>query len=182
MQGPAALSVLTAAPKPGKPPPYEDELDMDGGVILYHYRAGRVDQAGQSRLTRRARAAESSHLLQGRGSRPVCGRCAGARPGERSLGEACLARSRRPSRRHAARRSRVNYGRSAVCPARGPRASASATLPSRRPPGVSTDVCRIALREKQLVQAAHIVSDASPEGVNHRGQRARSVRHPSPGV
>lgn len=57
MQGAAALSVLTAAPKPGQPPPYEDELDEEAGVILYHYRAGSVDQADN-------RALAAAHELQ----------------------------------------------------------------------------------------------------------------------
>lgn len=42
--GPAALSLLTAAQKPGHPAPYPDEIDPAGGIIHYHYRAGSIDQ------------------------------------------------------------------------------------------------------------------------------------------
>jgi putative restriction endonuclease len=44
MSGPAALTVTTAPPKAGKAAPYDDEMDAEGGAILYRYRAGSVDQ------------------------------------------------------------------------------------------------------------------------------------------
>jgi putative restriction endonuclease len=44
MRGPAALALMTAAPVPGKAPPYDDQLDVEGRSIVYHYRAGPVDQ------------------------------------------------------------------------------------------------------------------------------------------
>lgn len=44
MRGPAALTLTTAAPKPGKRRPYDDEIDADERTILYHYRAGPIDQ------------------------------------------------------------------------------------------------------------------------------------------
>jgi putative restriction endonuclease len=44
MTGPAALTINTAARVPGKPVPYEDSLDIEGGAILYHYRDGPIDQ------------------------------------------------------------------------------------------------------------------------------------------
>ncbi|MBA3300908.1 MAG: HNH endonuclease [Thermoleophilaceae bacterium] len=49
-KGPAALSVLTAAPKPGKPRPYEDSYDPDTGLLTYHYRSGSIDQADNRAL------------------------------------------------------------------------------------------------------------------------------------
>ena len=57
MEGAAALTLMTAAEKPGKPRPYEDEIDLDGGAILYHYRAGALDQPDN-------RALEAAHELQ----------------------------------------------------------------------------------------------------------------------
>jgi hypothetical protein len=57
MQGAAALTLMTAAERPGKPRPYEDEIDLDGGAILYHYRAGTLDQPDN-------RALEAAHELQ----------------------------------------------------------------------------------------------------------------------
>jgi putative restriction endonuclease len=44
MRGPAALTLMTAAPVPGKPRPYDDELDTENRAIVYHYRAGSIDQ------------------------------------------------------------------------------------------------------------------------------------------
>ena len=44
MRGPAALTLTTAAAVPGKPRPYEDEVDADERIFLYHYRAGPIDQ------------------------------------------------------------------------------------------------------------------------------------------
>jgi putative restriction endonuclease len=44
MKGAAALTLMTAAPVPGKPAPYDDQLDADSRSIVYHYRAGAIDQ------------------------------------------------------------------------------------------------------------------------------------------
>lgn len=43
-RGPAALTVTTAPIVAGKPRAYEDELDSESRTILYHYRAGDIDQ------------------------------------------------------------------------------------------------------------------------------------------
>jgi putative restriction endonuclease len=56
-RGPAALTLMTAPPKPGRPAPYDDVLDLDSGSILYHYRAGSADQADN-------RALRAAHELQ----------------------------------------------------------------------------------------------------------------------
>jgi putative restriction endonuclease len=44
MRGPAALTLTTAARVPGKRAAYEDELDIENRAIVYHYRAGSIDQ------------------------------------------------------------------------------------------------------------------------------------------
>ena len=44
MQGPAALTLTTAPPVPGKPRPYDDQIDEASRSIVYHYRAGAIDQ------------------------------------------------------------------------------------------------------------------------------------------
>lgn len=44
MRGPAALTLMTAARVPGKRPAYDDELDVENRAIVYHYRAGSIDQ------------------------------------------------------------------------------------------------------------------------------------------
>jgi len=66
--GPAALSLMTAAPKPGKLVLYDDVLDIEGGVILYHYRAGSADQP-DNRALRAAHAAQTP-LIYFRGISP----------------------------------------------------------------------------------------------------------------
>jgi putative restriction endonuclease len=57
MRGPAALTLTTAARVPGKRAPYEDELDIDNRAIVYHYRAGSIDQPDN-------RALRAAHDLQ----------------------------------------------------------------------------------------------------------------------
>jgi putative restriction endonuclease len=49
-RGPAALSLLTAAPKSGRPRPYDDIVDLDARSITYHYRSGSIDQADNRAL------------------------------------------------------------------------------------------------------------------------------------
>src|SRR4051812_7161593 len=44
MRGPAALTLTTAARVSGKRPVYDDELDAESGAVVYHYRAGDIDQ------------------------------------------------------------------------------------------------------------------------------------------
>lgn len=50
MRGAAALTLVTAARVPGKRPAYDDELDLEGRAIVYHYRAGPIDQADNRAL------------------------------------------------------------------------------------------------------------------------------------
>jgi putative restriction endonuclease len=44
MRGPAALALVTAPRVRGKQPAYYDEIDINNRAIVYHYRAGPVDQ------------------------------------------------------------------------------------------------------------------------------------------
>jgi putative restriction endonuclease len=57
MRGPAALTVTTAARVPGKRAAYEDELDIENRAIIYHYRAGSIDQPDN-------RALRAAHQMQ----------------------------------------------------------------------------------------------------------------------
>jgi putative restriction endonuclease len=66
-RGPAALSLLTAAPKPGRPAPYDDVFD-DEGNVLYHYRAGAIDQPDNRAL--RAAHEYQAPLIYFRGIAP----------------------------------------------------------------------------------------------------------------
>jgi putative restriction endonuclease len=165
MQSAAALSVLTAFPKPGRPAPYEDELDEDAGVILYHYRAGSVDQADNRAL---AAAYElQSPLIYFKGMAPgqyLVVAPVFVRENDRSQRVVLLEVgipladtqpggpvSTPDARRYALRevRVRLHQQRFRVDVLRAYRHRCA--------------VC--ALREKQLVQAAHIVADPSAEGI-----------------
>lgn len=66
--GPAALTLLTAAHKPGQPAPYDDDIDPQTGTILYHYRAGSIDQPDNRAL--RAAFAEQVPLIYFMGVAP----------------------------------------------------------------------------------------------------------------
>jgi putative restriction endonuclease len=66
--GPAALTLLTAARAPGQPAPYDDDIDPAGGTILYHYRAGSIDQSDNRAL--RAAFAEQVPLIYFMGVAP----------------------------------------------------------------------------------------------------------------
>jgi putative restriction endonuclease len=50
MRGPAALTLMTAPPRPGREPPYEDQVDIASRAILYHYRAGSENLADNRAL------------------------------------------------------------------------------------------------------------------------------------
>lgn len=43
ISGPAALSLVTAAPRAGRPPPYEDDFDETTGRLTYRFRDPRTD-------------------------------------------------------------------------------------------------------------------------------------------
>lgn len=165
LRGPAALTLMTAAEKPGRPRPYEDEIDLDGGAILYHYRAGTLDQPDN-------RALEAAHDLQS----PLI-YFKGMAPGQYVVIAPVFVRINDPAsrlvlldkgldgidtqpggpvstpdmRRYALREVRVRLHqqrfRQEVLRAYRQRCT----------------VC--ALRGHDLVQAAHIVADPSPEGV-----------------
>jgi putative restriction endonuclease len=55
-RGEAALSLFTAAPRAGRPRPYDDVIDLDARSITYHYRSGSIDQADN-------RALRAAHAL-----------------------------------------------------------------------------------------------------------------------
>jgi putative restriction endonuclease len=57
MRGPAALTLVTAARVAGKAPAYEDEIDLDNRTAVYAYREGSIDQA-DNRALRAAHAAQ----------------------------------------------------------------------------------------------------------------------------
>lgn len=60
-RGTAALTIVTAAPHPSRPPPYDDAFDEASGTIVYSYRAGSIDSADNRAL--RAACAEQVPLI-----------------------------------------------------------------------------------------------------------------------
>ena len=68
MTSEAALTLTTAARVAGKQPAYEDELDIEGRAILYHYRDGSIDQPDNRAL--RAAHTEQVPLIYFRGVAP----------------------------------------------------------------------------------------------------------------
>lgn len=165
MKGPAALSLVTSPPKPGKPRPYEDEMDVDRGVILYHYRAGSADQPDN-------RALQEAHARQ----TPLV-YFHGLVAGQYLIVAPAFVRENDPAekvvllevgvpladtqpggpvstpdtRRYALREVRVRLQQQEF---------RIGVLRAYR------ERCAIcALRERELVQAAHIVADPSPQGI-----------------
>ena len=59
--GPAALTLTTAPIVPGKPRPYDDRLEAETRTMIYHYRAGPIDQPDNRAL--RAAHAEQVPLV-----------------------------------------------------------------------------------------------------------------------
>ncbi len=165
MEGAAALTLMTAAEKPGKPRPYEDEIDLDGGAILYHYRAGALDQPDN-------RALEAAHELQS----PLI-YFKGIAPGQYVAIAPVFVRVNDP----AARLVLLDKGLAGIdTQPGGPISTPDMRRYALREVRVRLhqqrfrqdvlrayrDRCTVcALRGHDLVQAAHIVADPAPEGV-----------------
>jgi putative restriction endonuclease len=164
MRGPAALTLMTAPPVPGKPRPYDDVFEPDVPVI-YHYRAGSVDQPDNRAL--RAAHAFQSPLIYFLGLAP--GQymviapvfVADDRPGDRivvlEVGVPLVDTqpggpiSTADTRAYALRQVKVRLHQQRF------------RLDVLRAYRHRCTIC--ALRERALVQAAHIVTDPSPEGI-----------------
>jgi putative restriction endonuclease len=59
MTGPAALALVTSAPKAGRPAPYEDSFDESSGKFTYHFR----EAQGPTDAARRAAEADNRALI-----------------------------------------------------------------------------------------------------------------------
>jgi putative restriction endonuclease len=164
MRGPAALTVMTAAPVPGKQRPYDDIVAPEGPVI-YHYREGSIDQPDNRAL--RAAYAEQAALIY----------FVGVAPAQYMVIAPVFVVDDRPSERLVALEMGIPV---ADTQPGGPVSTADARAYALREVRVRlhqsrfrADVLRAyhhrcticALRERKLVQAAHIVADPSPEGV-----------------
>jgi putative restriction endonuclease len=164
MRGPAALSLMTAPPVPGKPRPYDDVFEPDGPVI-YHYRAGPIDQP-DNRALRAAHAFQSPLIY-----------FLGVVPGQYMVIAPVFVADDRPGERMVVLEVGVPL---ADTQPGGPISTADTRAYALRQVKVRLhqqrfrfDVLRAyrhrcticALRERDLVQAAHIVADPSPEGI-----------------
>jgi putative restriction endonuclease len=164
MRGPAALSLMTAPPVPGKPRPYDDVFEPDGPVI-YHYRAGSIDQPDN-------RALRAAHPLQSALIYFV-----GISPGQYMLIAPVFVAEDRPRDRMVVLEVGVPL---ADTQPGGPISTPDTRAYALRQVKVRLhqqrfrfDVLRAyqhrcticALRERDLVQAAHIVADPSPQGI-----------------
>jgi putative restriction endonuclease len=170
---------------PGKARPYEDEIDLDGGAILYHYRSGALDQPDN-------RALESAHELQS----PVI-YFKGIAPGQYVVIAPVFIRVNDPGSRLVL----LDKGLEGIdTQPGGPVSTPDMRRYALREVRVRLhqqrfrqDVLRAyrqrwtvcPLRGHDLVQAAHIVSDPSPEGiaavVNGLALKPRLVaEHPDP--
>jgi len=65
LRGPAALAIVTAPPAPGKPAPYDDDVDPAGDAFTYHYRDARTDtSAARAAAARDNAALRAAHEAQ----------------------------------------------------------------------------------------------------------------------
>lgn len=164
MRGPAALSLMTAPPVPGKTRRYDDVFEPDGPVI-YHYRAGAIDQP-DNRALRAAHAFQSPLIY-----------FLGIAPGQYMVIAPVFVAEDRPGDRMVVLEVGVPL---ADTQPGGPISTADTRAYALRQVKVRLhqqrfrfDVLRAyrhrcticALRERDLVQAAHIVADPSPEGI-----------------
>ena len=165
MRGPAALSLFTTPPREGRPAPYADEVDEESGLIIYHYRAGSIDQPDNRAL--RAAHELRAPLIYFKGVAPsryfpiAPVFVAENDPAERAVllevgvplvdvqpgGPVSPVDARSYALRMVKARLHQQRFRHDVLRAYRHRCT----------------IC--ALRERELVQAAHIVADPSPEGI-----------------
>lgn len=165
MQGPAALTLTTAPVVPGKNRPYEDQLDAATRTIIYHYRSGSIDLKDNRAL--RAAFTEQVPLIYFHGVSPgqymvvqpvfVTNDDPGARVVTMEVGlpvtdlQDAGIQSAPDHRAYAMREVRTRLHQHNF------RLNVMRAYRSR------CTVC--ALRETELVQAAHIVDDVDEAGV-----------------
>lgn len=164
-RGPAALSLMTAAPKPGREAPYPDDFDPAAGAAVYHYRAGPIDQPDNRAL--RAAAELQTPVLY----------FWGLDPGQYLLMVPAFVISDDP----VARTVRIQEG----LPQRDTQGTGIVSAEETRRYATHLTRRRLhqeqfrrtvlrayrercavcALRERELLQASHILRDSDPEGI-----------------
>ena len=165
MRGAAALTLTTAPVVPGKPRPYDDELDTDSRSIIYHYRAGDVNQPDNRAL--RAAFAEQVPLVYFHGLAPgqymvlqpvfVTADDPGAHVVTLEVGLPVA------DLQDAGLRSEPNHRAYAMREARVRLHQHQFRLDVLRAYRTRCAIC--SLREAALVQAAHIVEDPHDDGI-----------------
>jgi putative restriction endonuclease len=164
-RGPAALTIVTAAPKARQPPPYADAFDVETGTISYSYRQGPVDSPDNRAL--RAAFAQQVPLIYLVGVAPAAYALAAPvyivddRPAERSV----LAQigSRATDLTPAGLRSDLDERRYALQLTRRRLHQHEFRLQVLIAYRQRCTIC--ALRERSLLQAAHIVQDSDEAGL-----------------
>jgi len=163
-RGPAALTIVTAAPKPNAPPPYEDAFDEESGSILYSYRQGPVDSPDNRAL--RAAFAEQVPVIYLMGIAPSVYALSAPvyvvddRPNERAV--LVQIGSRATDLTPAGIRSDVDVRRYALREARYRLHQHQFRFQVLAAYRHRCTIC--ALRERSLLQAAHIIEDAHERG------------------
>jgi putative restriction endonuclease len=179
MRGPAALSLTTTPPKPTRDAPYDDGFDGVADAFVYHYRSPQSDSANAARAAEadnralRAAAALKVPVIYFRGIGP--GQYAAVAP--------AFVISDDPARRRVELQASLLIGDPALAdPTWEPQSDAGGDLRryATREALVRlhqhqfralvlrayTGRCAVcALREADLLQAAHILEDRDPRGV-----------------
>lgn len=165
MQGPAALTLTTAPAVPGKDRPYDDELDPTTRTIIYHYRSGSIDLNDNRAL--RSAYAEQVPLIYFHGVAPgqymvvqpvfVTNDDPGARVVTLEVGLPVV------DLQDAGMQSAPDHRAYALRQVRARLHQHNFRLNVLRAYRHRCTVC--ALRETELVQAAHIVDDADEAGI-----------------
>lgn len=164
-RGPAALSLMTTAPKLGQPPPYEDRFDESTGVIEYHYRAGSPDQFDNTVL--RAAVELQAPLIYFRGVAPGQYQVvapvfvAADRPEQATvLLEVGLAHADMQGQGLVSSADTRRYALTLVAARTHQRRFREEVLTAYRR---RCAVC--SLREADLLEASHIIRDGAPDGI-----------------
>lgn len=171
-RGPAALTITTAAPKPGRARPYEDDVDPDG-MFTYAYReAGKSSPAAQA-----AANADNAALVAAFAQQVPLIWFVGQAPGMYQPIAPVFIRANDPVARRvvlevglpvadltpADATSDEDVRRYAVGNARRRLHQNRFRLEVMRAYAGRCTICR--LREATLVEAAHIIADSQPDGL-----------------
>lgn len=177
-RGPAALTIVTAAPRANSPPPYDDAFDEGSGTIVYSYREGSID--GPDNRALRAACVEQVPLIYLMGIAPSIYALSALvfvvqdMPAQRAV--LVQIGNRATDLTPAGIRSDIDVRRYALGEARYRLHQHQFRLSV---PAAYQQRCTIcALKERSLLQAAHIVDDAHPW--NDLGQKRTVIVRDSP--